>query len=60
VYGVALVVRDPNAPPEKAARLKAALTAAKIPTPLIADPTSAPDATLLWIGKRASFGEVKP
>lgn len=60
VYGVALVVRDPNTPPEKAVRLKGALTAAKIPTPLVADPTFAGDATLLWIGKRPNFGEVKP
>lgn len=59
IYGVAVVVRDPNAPPEKAVRLKGALTAAKIPTPLIADAALAPEATLLWIGKRPSFGEVK-
>lgn len=55
VYGVALVVRDPNAPPEKTAVLRRALSAAKIPTPLVTDPALAPDATVLWIGKRPSF-----
>jgi hypothetical protein len=53
-------VRNPSAPPEKAVSLKGAWSAAKIPTPLVADPALPPEATLLWIGKRPSFGEAKP
>jgi hypothetical protein len=59
VYGIALVVQNPSAPPQKAVSLKGALSAANIPTPLVADPALPPEATLLWIGKRPSFGEVK-
>jgi hypothetical protein len=55
VPGVVLIVRDPNAPPEKARELKGALTDAHLVVPLLADPKLAPDAAVLWIGKRPSF-----
>jgi hypothetical protein len=56
VYGVALVVQNAEALPDKAVTLKRALSAAKIPAPLLVDPALAPEATQLWIGKRPSFG----
>jgi len=52
VPGIALFVRNPSSPPEKALRLKAALSAARIMVPLVQDSLMAPDATTLWIGKR--------
>ena len=52
VSGIALFVQNPNAPPEKAVRLKAALSAARIMVPLVQDPSMPPDATTLWIGRR--------
>jgi len=52
VSGIALVVRNPSSPPEKALRLKAALSAARTMVPLVQDSSMAPDATTLWIGKR--------
>lgn len=52
VTGVAIVVRDRDAPPQKAARLKASLSAAHIAAALVSDPSLAPEATILWIGKR--------
>ena len=55
VQGVAIVVRDTNSPPKKALRLKAALTAAKVTAPLVADPRFDAEATMLWIGKRPVF-----
>ena len=55
VTGLALVVRDRNAAPQKALQLKAALTAAKITASLVSDPALAPDATLLWVGRRPVF-----
>lgn len=55
VQGVAVVVRDQNAPPQKAVRLKAALSAAHVTAPLVSDPQMAADATMLWIGKRPVF-----
>ena len=60
VRGVAVVVRDKNAAPEKAVQLKAALAAAKITAPLVSDPGLAPDATLLWIGRRPEFMASEP
>ena len=59
VYGVALVVHDAAAPPEAAANLRRALAAAKIPARLLADPSLAPQAMLLWVGRRPVFGVVK-
>lgn len=59
VDGVALVVRDREAPPEKAMILRRALSAARIPTPLLVDPALPPEATLLWVGKRPTFGTPK-
>ena len=55
VYGVALVVQNAEAPPETATDLRRALSAARIPTPLLTDSALAPQATLLWIGRRPSF-----
>jgi hypothetical protein len=55
VPGVALVIRDKDAPPKKALRLKAALAAAHINAPLLSDPSLAPEATMIWVGKRPVF-----
>jgi hypothetical protein len=52
VSGIALFVNNPSAPPEKATRLKAALSAARVMVPLVQDASMPPDATTLWIGKR--------
>ncbi len=57
ITGVALVVRDRNAAPEKAVRLKAALAAARIVAPLVSDPALPGEATTLWVGRRSTvFG----
>ena len=55
VQGVAVVVRDKGAPPQKAQRLKAALSAARVNAPFVSDPSLAAEATVLWIGKRPVF-----
>lgn len=55
VRGIALMVRDAASPPEKATRLKAALSAAKVMVPLVSDPSMPPEATTLWIGKRPTL-----
>ena len=60
VQGVAVVVRDQNAPPQKALRLRAALAAAHIGAGLVSDPALAPDATLLWVGRRVAFSPAEP
>jgi hypothetical protein len=60
VRGVALVVRDRGAAPQKALLLKAALAAAHINASLVADPGLAPEATLLWIGRRPQFAATDP
>jgi hypothetical protein len=52
IHGLVLVVRDEKAPPEKATELKKAMAAAKIFVPIISKPDLAPDAALLWVGKR--------
>jgi len=52
VQGLAVVVRDRGAAPQKALQLKAALAAAHISAALVSDPALAADATLLWIGRR--------
>ncbi len=52
IRGVALIVRDRDAAPAKARELKAALAAARIVAPIMADPSLPPDAVILWIGKR--------
>jgi hypothetical protein len=52
VSGIVLFVRNPAAPPEKAVRLKAALSAAHVMVPLVQDSSMPPDATTLWVGKR--------
>ncbi len=60
VPGLAVVVRDKAAAPQQALHLRAALNAAHMTAPLVADPSLAPDATLLWIGRRAGFGSTEP
>lgn len=60
VAGLALVVRDRGAPPQKAQQLKAALAAAHITALLVSDPALAPDATLLWVGRRLTFAPTEP
>jgi hypothetical protein len=60
VSGLALVVRDRGAPPQKAQQLKAALAAAHISALLVSDPALAPDATLLWVGRRLVFAPTEP
>jgi len=55
VTGLVLVVRDEKSPPDAALRLKQAMAGAKIFLPVISDPGLAPDATMLWVGKRPDF-----
>lgn len=55
VQGVALVVRNKDAPPQKALQLKAALADARIAAQLVSDPAIAPEAATLWIGRRPVF-----
>ena len=52
VPGIAIVVRDAAKLPPKAEQLKAALIAGRLGPTLVSDPTMAPDAVLLWIGRR--------
>jgi hypothetical protein len=52
VPGLAMIVRDEKAPPEKAQRLKAAFAAAKLFLPIVADASLPPERAVLWIGKR--------
>src|SRR6266851_1811521 len=60
VAGLAIVVRDKGAAPPEALLLKAALSAAHITAALVADPSLAPDATLLWVGRRPAFTSTEP
>jgi hypothetical protein len=60
VRGIAVVVRDRGEPPPLALRLKTALNAAQIAAALVADPTMAPDATVLWVGRRPTFSPAMP
>ncbi len=55
VQGVAIVVRDKAAAPVKATQLRAALLAARVSASLVSDPGMAPDAALLWIGRRPEY-----
>ena len=52
VPGIAIVVRDPAKLPPKAEQLKTALIAGKLGPTVISDPAMAPDAVLLWVGRR--------
>jgi hypothetical protein len=55
VTGVAVVVRDRDAPPPKALLLKKALAAGSIGAQLVSDP-GLPEATaMIWIGRRPVF-----
>jgi len=60
VPGLAIVVHDKGTPPQQALQLKAALSAAHIAATLATDPTLAPDATLLWVGRRPNFTSNEP
>jgi hypothetical protein len=60
VRGIAVVVRDRGAAAQQALQRKAALTAAHIGAALVADPSVAPDATLLWVGQRPAFMSPEP
>jgi hypothetical protein len=55
IHGLVLVVHDDKSPPDMALRLKQAMGSAKIFVPIISDPTMAPDAALLWVGKQPEF-----
>jgi hypothetical protein len=52
VPGIAIVVRDAGKLPPKAEQLKTALIAGRLGPSLVSDPAMAPDAVLLWIGRR--------
>jgi len=56
VRGLVVAVRDEKAPPDKAARLKQAMAAAKIFLPIISKPDLGSEAALLWVGKRPTLG----
>jgi hypothetical protein len=60
VPGLAVVVRDRGAAPQKALQLKAALAAARISASLVSDPALAPDATILWVGRGLVFMPMEP
>lgn len=60
VPGLAVVVRDKGAAPQQALQLKAALSAAHIAATLVADPSLASEATLLWVGRRPAFASSEP
>jgi len=60
VLGIAIVVRDKGAPPSSAVLLKSVLNKARIGAGLVADPTMAPDAPLLWIGRRRVIATSEP
>ena len=55
VAGVALVVRDRNAPPPKARQLKEAFDAANLGASLVSDAAMPGESMLLWIGRRPEF-----
>jgi hypothetical protein len=60
VPGLAVVVRDKNAPPRPALLVKAALNAACITAALVADPTLASGTVLIWVGRRPEFAPTAP
>ena len=55
IHGLVLVVHDEKAPPDKALQLKKSMVAAKIFLPIISRPDIAPDAAMLWVGKRPTL-----
>jgi hypothetical protein len=55
IAGLVLVVHDANSPPDAALRLKQAMASAKLFVPIVSDASLAPDATMLWVGKRPEF-----
>ncbi|MGC2415233.1 MAG: hypothetical protein WA459_21360 [Stellaceae bacterium] len=60
VPGLAVVVRDKNAPPRPALLVKAALNAAHITAALVADPTLDSGTVLVWVGRRPTFASATP
>jgi hypothetical protein len=60
VPGIALFVKDRNAPPQTAQQLKAALATASIGSSLVSNPSLAPDAVMLWIGRRPELASPDP
>lgn len=60
VPGLAIVVRDKNAPPQPALQVKAALNAAHITAALVADPTLDSGTVLVWVGRRPTFASAAP
>jgi hypothetical protein len=60
VTGIALVVRDAGKLPPKAEQLKAALVAGRLGPNVVSDPAMAPDAVLLWIGRRPGAAPEPP
>jgi hypothetical protein len=55
IRGVVLVVHDEKKPPALAEQLKKAMAAARIFVPVISRDNVAPDAAMLWIGKRPTL-----
>jgi hypothetical protein len=55
VTGVAIVVRDRDAAPPKAALLKKALGAGSVAAQLVSDPSLPENAAMIWIGRRPVF-----
>jgi hypothetical protein len=60
VTGLALIVKDRNAPPQKAVQLRTALAAAKIGSSLVSDPSLGAEAVMIWIGRRAELPPAEP
>jgi hypothetical protein len=56
IHGLVLVVHDEKSPPDTALRLKQSMGSAKIFLPIVSDPTLAPDAAMIWVGKQPEFG----
>jgi hypothetical protein len=60
VTGTAIIVKNTDSPPPKAVQLRNALGAANIVVPLVSDPTMAPDAAMLWVGRRQDANPDQP
>lgn len=57
IRGLVLVVHDEKKPPAMAAALKKAMAAAKVFLPIISRDDVAPDAAMLWVGKRPTLND---
>jgi hypothetical protein len=60
VTGAAIIVKSTDSPPPKAIQLRTALGAANIVVPFVSDPTMAPDAAMLWVGRRQDVNPDQP